>query len=582
MGFDRPARRALSAASPLLLAASALTACAHTDPRRFPLAPPVVRDQDLDLVEAACHADPDDPKKVTCAPEAYESSFSWDAADNSIFLPVSRFFAVTSGGEATNVNAFDEVPDSSWFVNRIGASPLEPEEAARGFCPAGPELVTEPPDGAWLIDHGKDNGANPGFRVKVNGTKFMLKTDDEQVERTTAATAIASRIYYAAGWWAPCDSVVYFKRSALRLKPGLMIKANVGPPKPLDEAALTKILSKTGRRGDLYRASASRWLPGHILGPFTYVGKRDDDPSDVIPHEDRRDLRGARLIAAWLNHFDSREQNTMSTWMPVHPEDPHSPGYVRHWYIDLGDCFGSEWSVDAISKRHGFTYLFDPGHIVRDFVTLGIPERPWDVAHRTPGEELFGYFSARNFDPATWRGEYPNPTFGRMTEHDGAWAARIIARFTPAHVAAMVRVGDFTNEAHTQFLTNVLVERRQILLQRYFSQLSPVTDVHVEKRSICAVDLARRERTYASDAFHYAATVSRGGRTPVPLDVSMQDGGRLCVSLDPEPALGGADDAAERYVVVQITNGASRGPLALHLYDLGEPRGLQLVGIERL
>jgi hypothetical protein len=62
----------------------------------------------------------------------------------------------------------------------------------------------------------------------------------------------------------------------------------------------------------------------------------------------------------------------------------------------------------------------------------------------------------------------------------------------------------------------------------------------------------------------------------------MQDGGRVCVSLVPEPALGGPDDAAERYVVVQITNGASRGPLALHLYDLGEPRGLQLVGVERL
>ncbi|HTB74198.1 MAG TPA: hypothetical protein VK762_13190, partial [Polyangiaceae bacterium] len=212
MGFDLSSR-AFAAASPLLLAACALTACAHTDPRRFPLAAPVVRDQDLDLVDAACHADADDPKKVVCAPEEYESSFSWDAADNSIFLPVSRFFAVVPGGEATNVNAFDEAPDSSWFVNRIGASPLEPEEAARGFCPAGPELVTDPPDGAWLIDHGKDNGANPGFRVNVDGTKFMLKTDDEQAERTTAATAIASRIYYSAGWWAPCDSVVYFKRS---------------------------------------------------------------------------------------------------------------------------------------------------------------------------------------------------------------------------------------------------------------------------------------------------------------------------------------------------------------------------------
>ncbi len=206
-------------------------------------------------------------------PELYESSFSWDAVDNSIFRPMSKFFQVDSYGEAENVNAFDEVPDSSWFTNRIGARPLTPDEVASGYCAEGPELDVDPPDGSWLVDHGKDNGANPGFRVNVRGQKYLLKTDDTQAERATGAAAIASRFYYAAGWWAPCDSVVYFKRSTLKLKPGLTITANVGGAKPFDEKRLDGMLAQSGRRGELYRAVASRWIPGVPLGPLHLRGQ---------------------------------------------------------------------------------------------------------------------------------------------------------------------------------------------------------------------------------------------------------------------------------------------------------------------
>src|SRR4029453_14322262 len=129
---------------------------------------------------------------------------------------------------------------------------------------------------------------------------------------------------------------------------------------------------------NLVRMQASAWLPGFLLGPFSYEGKRSDDPNDVIDHEDRRDLRGARVLAAWLNHFDSREQNSMDTWMATDVKNADSsPGHIRHWYIDLGDCFGSQWAEDQISRRLGFFYSLALGHIGEEFITSGGVRASW-------------------------------------------------------------------------------------------------------------------------------------------------------------------------------------------------------------
>ncbi|HEY3252576.1 MAG TPA: hypothetical protein VGJ91_01465, partial [Polyangiaceae bacterium] len=282
------------------------------------------------------------------------------------------------------------------------------------------------------------------------------------------------------------------------------------------------------------------------------------------------------------NHFDSREQNSMSTWMAVNPKDGSKGGYVRHWYIDLGDCFGSEWSVDAISKRLGHAYLLDFGYMLEDFATFGAVERPWDRAERTPGATNFGYFSARDFDPELWRGEYPNPAFGRMTERDGAWATRIIARFTPEDIQAAVSVGNFTNPAHTEFLVRVLLARQRLLLARYFSKLSPLSDLQITDRRVCATDLSRSTGTFASGAFQYRAQLRRGTADPVTVTAVAGAQGKTCVELGESrvtPAF--PDDAPERYLTVQIKNGVAPGPLVVHFYDLGAERGLRLVGIER-
>ncbi|MGK4000678.1 hypothetical protein [Sorangium sp. So ce1024] len=578
----------LSGSLPLL---ALLSAACSADVRRFPLRDPIWRDADLNPVSLPCRPDPeapsDDPHRRLCRPEEYESSFAWDAADNLVFRPVARFFAVEPGGESVNVNSVDEVPDSSWFTNRIGRRPMTAEELVRGPC-GDRTLDPDAPDGSWVIDMGKPNGANPGFRINVAGVgKFMLKADTaEQPERATGATAIAARLYHAAGFWAPCDSVVYLKPSVLKLSPGLTVTDNSGISRPFDQAALDGVLAKAAKRGDRVRMVASRWLPGRALGPFRYEGTREDDPNDVIPHEDRRDLRGGRLLAAWLNHFDSREQNSMDVWLAEDEDDKDaSPGHVRHYVIDLGDCFGSEWDWEGISRRLGHAYYFDAEHVLLDFITLGIPERPWDRARRDPQGDIFGFFSDRDFRPEAWRGGYPNPAFARMTELDGAWAARTLARFTPELIEAAVRTGDFTEPRHTTYLVDKLLRRHRAIMERYLTRLSPVADVAVASPGeLCGVDLARRTGVARPQELRYDAALYAGDSLALRARPSVRPApdGRVCLTLPHIAADGGAaDDAPSRYAIVDLLNGQAPGPLRVHLYDLGPRRGYRLVGIER-
>jgi hypothetical protein len=551
MAFSR------SLVSLALVLASVLAACGGSD--RFSVREPFKRDDDEHLFYPA--------------PEEYVSPFVWDGANQLVFRPISRFLAVDPAGRAINVNEFDEVPDSSWFTNRLGTEDMTPAEIMDGPCGDKVLSVDEPP-GTWVIDQGKPNGANPGFRVNIPGLgKFLLKADpDGEPERATGATAIATRIYHAVGYFAPCDSVVHFDPKLLTLKPGLMATDNSGVAKAFDQKALDKLLSHASHRDGLVRMGASRWLPGKPLGPYRYESTRDDDPNDIIDHEDRRELRGGRILAAWLNHFDSREQNTMDVWVAQNKDDERSMGFVRHYILDLGDCFGSVWAWEGITRRLGHAYYLDFPYLAEDFVTLGSIERPWERAKRNG--PIFNYFSARDFDPEAWRGGYPNPAFQRMTEADGAWMARILAHFDAAKVSAAVSVGQYT-ETDSRYLEQTLLARRFAILQRYLGRLSPISQVSVVGDQLCGVDLARATGVVPDETLTFAATLHRPDKKPAPARVHASQGGKLCVELSH------AEDPADSYLIAEIRNGYASGPLRAHLHDLGAGQGFRLAGIER-
>jgi hypothetical protein len=560
--------------------AFALAACAAP---RFPAKAPVWEDTDRTPVYVKCEERPndDDPKHVSCAPEPYVSPLAWDAADNSVFRPLAKLFAVDPPGEAPNVNAFDEVPDSAWFQNRLGKRKPTREELLRGACTPDEMLNADAiRPGSWVIDQGKPNGATPGFRIKVDGKhKYMLKTDStDQPERPTAASAIGAAIYHSVGFNTSCEQIVYFDPQLLALKPGLIATDNSGISRPFDQKALGNVFKQAARRGSQVRMQASAWLPGELLGPFRYEGTRTDDPNDVIPHEDRRDLRGARLVAAWLNHFDAREQNTMDSWIASNPKvKDSSPGYVRHYYLDTSDSFGSEWADDEISRRLGRSYLLDFGDIGADFVTFGAATRSWEEAKRTPGYELFGYYHFRDFDPEGWKNEYPNPAFSRATERDNAWMARILARFERADIEALVTLGKFSRPEHAEFLSEVLEQRLRKILDRYLLRLSPLADLRIEGAArLCAKDLARARAVRPESAFRYEARLEQTD-TQQPLQVTVKPAGELCIDLPRDRPLSGMP--IRNYTTVDIANGASRYYLRAHLYEF--ERGYQLVGVER-
>jgi hypothetical protein len=572
-----------------MLIVMAASACAAD--RAFPLRDPVTADTDLRPVTLACRVSPTpkDPHHVSCAPNVYVSPLIWDGMDNMVFRPLSEAVGVERHGEAVNVNSLDEVPDSSWFTNRIGAHPVSLEEFSQGAC--SPALILDPEgsaDGTWLIDHGKTDGSSPGFRVSIPGKgKYLFKGEPpDQPERPSAASVIGAAVYEAAGFNTSCEQVVYFRPSLLKLAPGLKRQANFGGMEPFDQKVVDKILADSPHRGGLVRMQASAWLPGYLLGPFRYLGTRVDDPNDIIPHDDRRELRGGRLLAAWLDHFDAREQNSMDSWIADSPEGKGgpdaSPGHVVHYYLDTSDCLGSEWDWEVISRRLGYAYVVDWGDMAEDLITLGIPTRPWDRVRHAPGHEIFGFFNVTDFEADHWKNEYPNAAFSRMTERDGAWMARILARITPEMVEALGQMGKLSDPRNTTYLTSVLKGRLDKILLRYLTRLSPLADVHVAGTDrLCADDLAETRRLRPPTEFRYDARLSSGAGT-VELSVAREPGGQVCLALPHvAPDTDAPNNLAERYVRVRVADGVARGSLVAHLYDLGPTRGYRLAGIER-
>jgi hypothetical protein len=417
----------------------------------------------------------DDPLEID-DDRALDASGVRPIDESGYFDFVSNTF-LTPGQEAdvpaVNVNTMGEVPDSSWFTNRIGRRPMGRAELVRG-----PDRFERLSIDGWPIVRDKGTGRQPGWRVRdPDGHIYQVEFDPpSNPEMATGAEIIGTAFYHAFGYNVVEVYLVEVDPDRLEIDAAATIRDVRGRRRRFTRADAADVLRQAARGPDgKYRALASRFADGEPLGHFRYHGTRPDDPNDVFPHEHRRELRGNRVFAAWLNHDDSRGINSLD----MLETGPDGRKYVKHYMFDFGSILGSG-TVFAQTPRAGNEYLIDWKKGFATLGTLGLYLRPWLTIRYPEVPRSVGRFEAESFDPETWRPEYPNPAFRNLQPADAFWAARIVSRFSDEDIRAIVEKAEYSDSLATDYVTATLIKRRDRVLGRWLNQMNPVDDIVVD------------------------------------------------------------------------------------------------------
>ena len=401
---------------------------------------------------------------------------------------------------AVNVNTVDEVPDSSWFTNRIGREAWPTERIVRG-----PDSGTGPAAGPWTIVAAKTQGITPGLTIRDDsGDVYFIKFDPPaNPEMASGAEIIATKLLYAAGYHTPENYIANVRREQLVIGPETQVADRDGRRHLMKPRDVDELLERAARDKDgSYRVLASKALSGRPLGPFRYYGTRPDDANDIYPHEHRRELRGLLVFAAWLNHDDSRSVNTLDMLVPNGDRS-----LIRHYLLDFGSTLGSG-STQAQTTRAGNEFIWEARPTFITMLTLGLYVRPW-VKVEYPEIPSVGRIESTYFRPENWKPEYPNPAFRNARPEDRFWAAHILSRFTDADISAVVGAARYTDPRASEYLIETILARKAKVLGEWLNGTNPVVNVSMSASGEMRFMNAAEEAGVAKPAERYAISWSR-------------------------------------------------------------------------
>ena len=473
---------------------------------------------------------------------------------------------------AQNINTLGEVPDSSWFTNRVGRTPMSAADLARG-----PDTGSGPAAGTWTILARKSEGVTPGFTIQDStGEIYWIKFDPKtNPEMASGAEVISTKFFHAFGYHVPENYLATFHPEQLVIREGATMKDEDGRPRPIEMTDIEDILEQAARQADgSYRVLASRNLPGRPVGPFRYYATRPDDPNDIFPHEHRRELRGLSVLSAWLNHDEVRSTNTLDTIV-----ERDGRRIVRHHLLDFGSTLGSG-SVKAQSRRAGNEFVWESRPTFITMLTLGLYVRPW-LKVPYPDIPAVGRIESTYFRPEDWKADYPNPAFKNATEEDRFWAARLVAAIDDQAVRAMVDTARFTDPAAREYLVQVILERRTKVLASWLNGTNPLVDLALSPSGALTFANAAERAAVAKAAERYTVQWARfdnatGRHMPYGPEVSATS----------VPIQAPADLMAERpeYIAARLRAFHSEFPAwsqPLQAYFRRAGDGWTLVGLER-
>lgn len=446
---------------------------------------------------------PDDPIQVdddrafdASGAKPIEGSNAYDFTEHTFFKPGDR-----RDVRAVNVNTLDEVPDSTWFTNRIGRRPMSIDEIVRG-----PNQLDSVNVDGWPIVQEKSSGITPGYRVvDPSGHLYQIKFDPpEHPEMASGAELIGAAIYHALGYNVVQGYVVEVDPSTIVIAPTATTVDMTGRKRAMRREDVDRLLARAAQLPNgKYRATLSRFADGRPVGYFKYYGTRPDDPNDIHPHEHRRELRGSRVFSAWLNHDDSRGINSLDIL-----EGPEGRTYIRHYMFDFGSIMGSGSTVAQL-PRAGNEYILEWAPALKTLATLGLYVRPWILVDYWEGAKSVGRFEGDFFDPVAWRPEYPNPAFDNMRADDAFWAARLVAKFSDEAIRAIVAKARYSEPGAAEHIASTLIKRRDKVLRAWLTQVNPLVEPRLSADGLFTFDNSAVTAGVASPNASYLLTWSR-------------------------------------------------------------------------
>ena len=391
-------------------------------------------------------------------------------------------FGFSKKREAANVNAYDEVSNSTWFTNRNHFQFVASEKIR-----TGPFEGVEPTK-PWTVKDVKVGGYNIGFQIKdAEGRKWLVKLDPKGYPRIgSGAGTLVSRLVWAAGYNIALYQAVTFRREDLVFATQVASARPVATgDAPITDADLTQLLSHGASEDGRYYASASLFLPGKPAGPLDLHGRRHDDANDWYRHKNRRELRGLYVFYSWLNNWDVKDQQTLDMYGKAGTPSAH----LTHYLLDVDGSLGAA-AEGPKPLPYGYEMRVDFPWMMKRVLTLGFINEPWRKAPQETGIPSVGHFEAEGFHPKRWKPLEEVPPFLKMTTRDGYWGAKLVASFSDAQIAAAIDAAHYEDPRATQYLQRVLMERRDRIARYWFDRVAPLDFFQIRDGALHFRDLA--------------------------------------------------------------------------------------------
>ena len=234
-----------------------------------------------------------------------------------LFVDLAYNF-LTAGRDAADRARAGTSTRSTRCPTRAGSPIARAPAAHAGRRRRGPDTTDGP--GAGHMDGHAPRRATASRRASPSGTpagqRWFLKFDPPGYRAMATGTEVAvTKLMWALGYNVPENHIAYLRREQLvRRRRRRRSRRPAATAAPMRGADIDRLLARADREPDgSYRVVASKALAGKPVGRIRFVGTRPDDPNDIVPHEDRRELRGYGVFAAWLNHVDAKAINSLDT-----------------------------------------------------------------------------------------------------------------------------------------------------------------------------------------------------------------------------------------------------------------------------